>query len=78
MQQRLYSLARGQIVVKDASTGEIVNHGDGLLTWSEKKLNPATIVVEMEQAGQGLSMPLLLEGRNANVMGPVPGEHFAM
>ncbi len=56
----MYSLARGQIVVKDASTGEIVNHGDGLLTWSEKKLNPATIVVEMEQAGQGLSMPLLL------------------
>jgi len=47
----MYSLARGQIVVKDASTGEIVNHGDGLLTWSEKKLNPATIVVEMEQAG---------------------------
>ncbi|MES6497618.1 FHA domain-containing protein [Cutibacterium acnes] len=56
----MYSLARGQIVVKDASTGEVVNHGDGLLTWSEKKLNPATVVVEMERAGQGLSMPLLL------------------
>ena len=56
----MHSLARGQIVVKDASTGEIVNHGDGLLTWSEKKLNPATVVVEMEQAEQGLSMPLLL------------------
>ena len=56
----MYSLARGQIVVKDASTGEVVNHGDDLLTWSEKKLGPATVIVEMEQAEQGLSMPLLL------------------
>ncbi|MGK2352043.1 FHA domain-containing protein [Cutibacterium sp. V947] len=56
----MYSMARGQVVVKDASTGEVVNHGDGLLTWSEKKLDPSTVVVEMDQAEQGLSMPLLL------------------
>ncbi|MSS46278.1 FHA domain-containing protein [Cutibacterium sp. WCA-380-WT-3A] len=57
---QMYSMARGQVVVKDASTGEVVNCDDGLLTWSEKKLNPATVVVEMEQAEQRLSMPLLL------------------
>ena len=56
----MYSMARGQVVVKDASTGEVVNHGDGLLTWSEKKLDPSTVVVEMEEAEQRLSMPLLL------------------
>ena len=56
----MFSMARGQVVVKDASTGEVVNHGDGLLTWSEKKLDPSTVVVEMEEAEQRLSMPLLL------------------
>ncbi|MDO4412281.1 FHA domain-containing protein [Cutibacterium sp.] len=56
----MYSMARGQVVVKDASTGEVVNHGDGLLTWSEKKLNPSTVVVEMEEVEQRLAMPLLL------------------
>ncbi|MDU7486173.1 MAG: FHA domain-containing protein [Cutibacterium avidum] len=56
----MFSMARGQVVVKDASTGEVVNHGDGLLTWSEKKLDPSTVVVEMEEVEQRLSMPLLL------------------
>lgn len=57
---RMTSLARGEVVVKEAASGRVVNHGDGVVTWREVSLDPSIVTVEMEQAPEGLSMPLLL------------------
>lgn len=57
---RMWSLARGSVVVKDASSGQVVNHGEGLLTWREEGLDPSVVRVEMEDAAQGFDMPLML------------------
>lgn len=58
---QMVSLARGSVVVKDASSGKVVNHGDGVLTWREAGLDPSIITVEMEESAQeNLVMPLLL------------------
>jgi hypothetical protein len=57
---RMTSLARGGVVVKDATSGRVVNHGDGVLTWREAGLDPSIVTVEMEDAPERLVMPLLL------------------
>lgn len=57
---RMHSLARGQVRVVDASSGQVVNHGEGLLTWHEIGLDPSVVTVEMEPAPEGLTMPLRL------------------
>ena len=53
----MFSMARGPVVVTDASTGEVVNHGDGLLTCSEQRLDPSPAVVRMAEAEQQRSLP---------------------
>lgn len=57
---QMTSLARGGVVVKDATSGRVVNHGDGVLTWREADLDPSVVTVEMEEGPEGLVMPLLL------------------
>ena len=43
------------------SQGDIVNSGEGLLTWNETVLDPSVIRVEMDEEGaEGLEMPLML------------------
>ncbi|WP_307890713.1 FHA domain-containing protein [Acidipropionibacterium jensenii] len=58
--EQMTSLARGGVVVKEAATGRVVNHGDGVITWREVGLDPSIVTVEMEQAPESLVMPLLL------------------
>ena len=56
----MWSLARGNVVVRD-SQGDVVNSGEGLLTWNETVLDPSVIRVEMDEEGaEGLEMPLML------------------
>lgn len=58
--RNMWSLARGNVVVCD-SQGDIVNSGEGLLTWNETVLDPSVIRVEMDEEGaEGLEMPLML------------------
>ncbi|WP_306517631.1 FHA domain-containing protein [Cutibacterium granulosum] len=58
--RNMWSLARGNVVVRD-SQGDIVNSGEGLLTWNETVLDPSVIRVEMDEEGaEGLEMPLML------------------
>ena len=58
--RNMWSLARGNVVVRD-SQGDIVNSGEGLLTWNETVLDPSVIRVEMDEEGaEGLVMPLML------------------
>ena len=58
--RNMWSLARGNVVVRD-SQGDIVNSGEGLLTWNETVLDPSVIRVEMDEGGaEGLEMPLML------------------
>lgn len=57
---RMTSLARGEVVVREESTGNVVNHGEGVVTWREASLDPSIVTVEMEDAPEGLVMPLLL------------------
>ena len=58
--RNMWSLARGNVVVRD-SQGDVVNSGEGLLTWNETVLDPSVIRVEMDEEGaEGLEMPLML------------------
>jgi len=58
--RNMWSLARGNVVVRD-SQGDVVNSGEGLLTWNETVLDPNVIRVEMDEEGaEGLEMPLML------------------
>lgn len=58
--RNMWSLARGNVVVRD-SQGDVVNSGEGLLTWNETVLDPSVIRVEMDEGGaEGLEMPLML------------------
>lgn len=58
--RNMWSLARGSVVVRD-SQGDVVNSGEGLLTWNETVLDPSVIRVEMDEEGaEGLEMPLML------------------
>ena len=58
--RNMWSLARGNVVVRD-SQGDIVNSGEGLLTWNETVLDPSVIRVEMDEGdAEGLEMPLML------------------
>lgn len=58
--RNMWSLARGSVVVRD-SRGDVVNSGEGLLTWNETVLDPSVIRVEMDEEGaEGLEMPLML------------------
>lgn len=58
--RNMWSLARGSVVVRD-SRGDVVNSGEGLLTWNETVLDPSVIRVEMDEGdAEGLEMPLML------------------
>ena len=58
--RNMWSLARGSVVVRD-SQGDVVNSGEGLLTWNETVLDPSVIRVEMDEGdAEGLEMPLML------------------
>lgn len=58
--RNMWSLARGNVVVRD-SQGDVVNSGEGLLTWNETVLDPSVIRVEMDEGdAEGLEMPLML------------------
>jgi len=58
--RNMWSLARGNVVVRD-SQGDVVNSGEGLLTWNETVIDPSVIRVEMDEEGaEGLEMPLML------------------
>ncbi len=61
-EQGMHSLVRGQVQVIDPRTHELVNTGEGVITWSERGVPQRLVRVELEQTevDQVLHLPLLV------------------
>ena len=66
----MHSLVRGKLQLVDLSNGEVVNHGDGVVSWREASIESRLVRVDMEPIDQEtlLQLPLMVGAVQASAI----------